>query len=96
MFFELNGKTYGVKFSRTGTRTFAEWVEVEEDGINHTGIFGVSSVHHTDKFVRKVGRVVALTNLLKTLSNPDTDYDMVLQKEDRKKIWETYFKSHRK
>lgn len=101
MFFELKGKgTFGVKFSRQGTTTLAEWMEVEIDDAGgrfiHTGIYGIASLHYNDRFVKKIGRVVALTNLLKTLSDHNTDYGLVLHKEDRKIIWEVYFRSHKK
>ena len=96
MYFELRGKTYGVKFFRQGTTTVAEWVEVENENKFHTGMMGLAYLHHTDRFEKKVGRVVALTNLLKYLSDHDADYGKVLHREDRKIIWEAYFKTHKK
>lgn len=101
MYFELNKQTYQIKFYREGTTTSAELFEVSktpegENAIMHTGIAGIASLHFSDRFVKKVGRVVALTKLLEILSDHDTDYGRVLSREDRKTIWEAYFKTHKK
>lgn len=99
MFFELNGKTYCVKFSRTGTTTFANLVLVDEWGLNFLGYVGIASLFHMDRFVKSIGRKVALANLLKRMGEPDageTEPPFNLSKEDRARIWAAYFERHSK
>jgi hypothetical protein len=105
MFLELNhsrlGKqTYGVKFTRNGTTTRAELVRVDEIiGLDFTGLVGISSLYYKDRFVKSTGRKVALANLIERMqqvSAGDTEPEFTLTKEDRAKIWEAYFKSHKK
>ena len=105
MFLELNhsklGKrTYGVKFSRNGTSTRAELIRVDNlTGLDPTGLVGDAHLHYKDRFVKSTGRKVALTNLIirmQEVSAGDTEPEFVLTKEDRAKIWETYFKYHKK
>lgn len=101
MFFQLkNGKTYAVKFSREQTTTLAYWAEVKDDGkLYYTGEVGIASLDSRDRFQKKIGRVVALTNLLNIMSNPD-NFDefssVLLDREDRKAIWTAYFENHRR
>ena len=96
MFFELNEITYKIKFYRTGKTTVAELQQVTGDSIVSLGEYGVSNPHYKDVFQKKIGRKRALENLLKGLSNPDTEPSILLSKEDRAKIWEAYFERHKK
>lgn len=103
MFFELEGNTYRIKFYRMGKNTIAELFQVDaqagEDvpGMTSLGVYGVASVYHTDTFVKKVGRKVALSNLLAGLSDPESPAaPLFLNKEDREMIWAKYFESHKK
>lgn len=103
MYFELNGKTFAIKFYRAGTTTSAELFSVKErGGMIHLGVFGLAKLHITDRFVKKVGRIVALTHLLEGLSgewmseNEEDPREFILTREDRKIIWEAYFKTHKK
>lgn len=95
IYFEKDGKTYGIQFSYTGanrTTTVAELVEVEDRGIFHTGVMGVASLHYMDRFVKRVGRKVALSYLLEFLSDEEQEVypQLLLNKEDRTKIWNLY------
>lgn len=99
MFFELDGKTYKIKFSRAGTSTFSELWSVDDDGIWNTGLLGWTKLHPKDRFVKKTGRKIALANLLdrmEEVSAGDTEPEFVLTKETKRNIWETYFKAHKK
>lgn len=95
MFFELNGKTYRVKFHRVGTTTLAELFAVETTGFVHLGIIGTAYLHKNDRFVKSIGRKVALASLLAGIS--DEEYGLFpLSREDRRMIWEKYFETHKK
>ena len=103
MYFKLFGKTFGINFTRGGTTTFAELVEIKPDkGITHLGIFGFATLIPPDRFVKSIGRKVALTNLLNYLSadwgegGDEDPREFILDKDQRKLIWETYFKTHKK
>lgn len=99
MFFELNGKTYGVKFHREGTTTLASLFVVGEGGeLTATTVQGIAVLHHNDRFEKSKGRKVALADLLYDISIPDEEGPVPqgLTKEDRAKIWEEYFKKHNK
>jgi hypothetical protein len=99
MFFDIDGKRYGVKFSRNGTTTYAELVKVQEWGLDYPGLVGIATLHPRDRFVKKTGRKVALAGLLyrmNEVSAGDTEPEFNLTKEDRAKIWEEYFRSHKK
>lgn len=112
MFFELEGKTYRIKFYRTGMTTVAELFEVtktvddlgDDTAMSSLGIYGIARPHHTDRFEKKVGRKVALAHLLVALSDhEDEDGNLVesvgpivLDRADRAMIWAKYFESHKK
>jgi hypothetical protein len=102
MFFELNGKTYGVKFSRNGTSTYAELIRVDDAiGIDNTNITGQAHLFYKDRFEKSKGRKVALASLLNKVQefyneNPKEYPDYNMTEEVRKMIWEIYFKTHRK
>ncbi len=100
MFFEIDGKTYRVKFSRTDTTTYANLIRVEPDaGLVETNIVGIASLYHKDKFVKSTGRKIALAHLLERMneiSAGDTEPEFTLTREDRANIWAEYFKTHKK
>lgn len=104
MFFELEDKTYRIKFYYTGRTTVAELFEVnkgiEVHGDNpmvSLGVYGVASTYHTDQFNKRTGRKVALANLLNALSDPEVDGSpILLNRADREMIWAKYFETHRK
>ena len=106
MYFELEGKTYRIKFYRDGNLTIAELYEISEEtgGMISLGVFGIAAVYYKDRFEKKLGRKVALSHLLKVLSDHvDEDGNfiesvgpIVLDKKDRQMIWDKYFETHRK
>ncbi len=100
MFFELNGTTYGVKFRRADTTTIAELISIHpEHGIDYTNLVGIARLNPKDRFVKSTGRKIALTNLLnrmEEISAGDTEPEFTLSKEDRRKIWNRYFETHKK
>jgi len=99
MFFDLNGKTYSVRFSRLNTTTLASLSVVKENGtLVETGIQGTATLYHTDRFEKSKGRKVALADLLWQVERPDDEGVIPegLSKEDKTKIWDEYFKNHRK
>ncbi len=92
MFFEIDNETYGVKFSRVGYRTFAELMKVKKNGeLSHTNIVGECALYYKDTFVPEVGRKIALTNLIENIVKK-----IKLEKADRAKIWEEYFREYKK
>lgn len=97
MFFELRGVTYQIRFSRTGTTTFAHLFRVENDGTLHEmeGV-GIAELFHTDRFEKAKGRKVAVADLLWKYSVPDSEGEIPegLSKEDREEIWKKYFEQH--
>src|SRR5688572_13184626 len=99
MFFELNEVTYKVKFYRSGTTTFAELWRLDNDGLDCTNLLGIAYLHPNDIFVKKTGRKVALASLLRRMNEISAGYaepEFSLTREDRKNIWEAYFKTHKK
>lgn len=100
MYFELDGKTYRIRFMRNGTTTFAElWVLQKDGELDFPGLMGIATLHPNDIFVKKIGRKVALASLLNRMeevSAGDTEPEFILSHEDRKNIWEAYFKTHKK
>lgn len=97
MLFDLNGNTYQVKFFRANPSTVAElWIK---DGENFQYLYlsGESHCNPKDRFEKSKGRKIALANLLKELSRKAINYTgNEITKEDRAKIWEIYFKEHKK
>lgn len=99
MYFELNGKTYRVKFYRSNTFTFAELWTIENGELDFPGLMGIAKLNPKDRFVKKIGRKVALASLLNRMeqvSAGNTEPEFILSYEDRKNIWEIYFKTHKK
>lgn len=99
MFFEIDEKTFAVKFSRQGTTTFANLFIVGAGGeLVPTEFEGMALLFHTDRFEKSKGRKIALADLLFQFEKPETGGIIAkgLSKEDRKKIWEIYFKTHRR
>lgn len=96
MFFEKDGNTYGIKFYYEGhnrTTTVAELVEVSDEGVVHTGIVGIASLDSRDRFVKKIGRRLALTHLLEALSDEafvEENGGVLLIRKDRAQIWNQY------
>lgn len=98
-YFEVQNKTFAVKFLREGVdnhTTIAELYEVENGELVHTGLFGIASVYYKDQFQKKVGRKVALTNLLESISMSNEFYPLTLTREDRTEIWAKYFEHFKK
>jgi hypothetical protein len=91
MLFDLNGNKYKVKFYRIQTSTFAaleQWIP----SLNTYMAINIcaSLCNPKDKFVKSTGRKVALARVLHETP------ELQLTKEDRARIWETYFKEHKK
>lgn len=100
MLFTLNNELLAVKFSRNGTRTRAELCRFDNDAgiLIQTNIVGESFPHKGDRFTKSKGRKYALRNLFKRMNELSAGYDELeypVSKEDRTKIWEIYFQSHR-
>lgn len=101
MIFKLGKNEYKVYFYRNSTTTFAElnvWNK-ESEGWNNTGLVGIASLSKADRFVKKVGRVVALTNLIKWMKEVSGKADKPefnLSKDDRQLIWDAYFLKHKR
>ncbi len=100
MFFELNNTTYGVKFTREGTTTLATLYKVLETGeLVETNVVGKAILYYKDKFEKAKGRKIALADLLWQVRVPDEESEILpegLTKEDRAKIWEIYFETHKR
>jgi hypothetical protein len=99
MFFEHDGKTYGVKFRREGTTTFAKLFVVDESGkLSDLGVEGIAFLYHTDRFEKGKGRKVALADLMSEMNSAEYDGTDVpiVTKETREKIWTKYFETHNK
>lgn len=95
MFFELENKTYCVKFYRTGTTTVAELFQVEAGEMLSLEIYGIARPYHTDRFEKSKGRKIALADLIwQTWGLGDGGYE--ISKEQRKMIWDKYFERHNK
>jgi hypothetical protein len=98
MFFSVNNQTYSVKFMLEGKSTIATLYKVDGDnGLLMTGIFGTATLYYLDKFDKKKGRKEALADLLinmELIFNTIGNYKF--SKEDRTKIWEEYFRNHKK
>lgn len=101
MLFDLNGSKFMVRFSRSGIFTFAELWQYndnlgEYDCLN---ILGVAECSKKDRFERSKGRKVALAKLFNSMNEfaeeEPSQYDYV-DKENRARIWEIYFKEHKK
>jgi hypothetical protein len=103
MLFDLNGNKFMVKFSRAGTTTFAElWmyrnITLDYDCLN---ILGIAECSPKDIFEKSKGRKVALAKLFIQMNEfykeePAEYWSLGNNKEDRAKIWEIYFKEHKK
>lgn len=95
MLFDLNGNTYRMAFSRAGNTTRA--ILSIKDGDIFQDLHHADSIcSEKDRFEKSKGRKVALARLLNDL---DMNYGILikpLSKEDRTKIWEIYFKEHKK
>lgn len=96
MYFELDNKTFCVKFYRTGTTTIAELFEVGSDNkMTSTGVYGIARVYHTDRFEKSKGRKIALADLIwQRWGLGDGGYE--ISKEQRKMLWDKYFERHNK
>lgn len=93
MFFELEGKKLVVKFRYEGTTTIAKLYVQKGGDLDFTGFVGIATLYHTDIFVKKVGRKIALRKLLDGMAK---DERYTLGKEIRRSIWNKYFEKHRK
>lgn len=97
MYFELENKTYCVKFYRQNTTTFAELLAVTDEGLSYTGLIAFAILHPNDRFEKSKGRKVALAYLLEILSDHNTESPFnPLKKEQRQYIWQKYFERHNK
>lgn len=100
MLFDLNGNTYQVKFFRnnlllvSSRATIAElWIK-DGDGQSIMLLSAESYCNPKDRFEKSKGRKIALAKLLKDAGKKAVF--LRLSKEDRAKIWEIYFKEHKK
>jgi hypothetical protein len=98
MLFDLNGQEFQVKFSRTGTTTHAELLAFDDNGkFSYTGISGISYCNPKDRFEKSKGRKIALAKLLNAMVEYEPQLGVLnLGKKQRAKIWEIYFKEHKK
>lgn len=106
MFFQLGNTTYGVRFSRNGTTTYAELMRVQEDGtLMNTNVLGIGTLYYKDRFEKSKGRKAALARLLDEMQQFHAEFSISgnhehlqwnMTHEVRKNIWEEYFKTHRK
>lgn len=98
MFFELDGKTYRVKFQLEGTTTIAELYKVNSDGkLVDTGLFGMAVLYYKDIFSKSKGRKEALADLLDMMEQVfSTILEINFNKTVRQSIWEEYFKTYKK
>jgi hypothetical protein len=95
MLFNLKDYQLMVKFKRVNTSTFAFLYESDADGVYHEmALWGESHCNPKDKFVKSTGRKKALARLLSKIDSNTFAFN--LTKEDRKKIWDIYFKEHKK
>jgi hypothetical protein len=91
MLFDLNGSKYMVKFKRQQTTTFAYLFKYINETIKFFPMnLAASLCNPKDRFVKSTGRKLALARLLKETQ------ELNLSREDRVKIWEIYFKEHKK
>lgn len=99
MLFDLNGNTYQIKFYRIYPATIAELFIKDGEIFQSLGIEGVSKCNPKDKFEKSKGRKIALAKLLNIIDNShrgDIGMGVILGKETRTRIWEIYFKEHKK
>lgn len=99
MFFELNGKTYQVRFRRDGLSTFAIIFEVQADGtLRQLEGVGFVTLYYKDRYSKSQGRKEALADLLWKYQVPEEGGEIPegLDKEARAKIWAEYFKVFKK
>lgn len=98
MFVQINDVTYRIKFHRNDNMTFAELYRVEESGhLVYTAIDGVAICNPKDNFDKGMGRKVALADLLDNMVSVFlTVANHQITKEDRRGIWEEYFRTHNK
>lgn len=96
MLFDLNGYRYMVKFKRYGTTTIAELYTIWNNNIdyNYTNLYTEAKCNPKDRFEKSKGRKVALAKLLDKLTVNLVGVEVT--KEDRTRIWEIYFKEHKK
>jgi hypothetical protein len=101
MLFDLNGSKFMVKFSRINAKTFAELWQYDEilkfwDCLN---IMGIAERSMKDRFEKSKGRKIALKKLFQRMNVfafEDNNSVLSNTKEQRTKIWEIYFKEHKK
>lgn len=98
MLFDLNGNQFQVKFSRTGTVTYADLYQNKPDiGFDCLNIVGIAQCNPKDRFEKSKGRKIALAKLLKAMIEYEPQLGVLnLGKEQRANIWEIYFKEHKK
>lgn len=91
MIFDLNGNKYKVSFYRIKTTTFAKLYKWIEELKTYMEINLCAALcNPKDRFEKSKGRKIALARLLSETK------ELSLSKEDRAKIWEIYFKEHKK
>ena len=101
MLFDLNGNKFMVKFSRLAVHTFAElWQEKSDLRFDCLNIVGIAECSKKDIFQKSKGRKVALKKLFDEMNTFAIEDDRLNylnnNKEDRTRIWEIYFKEHKK
>lgn len=99
MLVELSNQLYQIKFERRQNeyRAFlfkAKNVDGGQDRpqFTYAGFVGSSYCHPNDQFRRATGRKLALARLIELMSGGYLELD----KEDRRKIWNIYFETHKK
>jgi hypothetical protein len=100
MLFDLNGNTYQVKFARDNRlpkpTTTAELFIKDGNEFKSLNIKGHAFCNPKDKFEKSKGRKIALASLLRTHLFKHGETLFSATKEDKTKIWEIYFKEHKK
>jgi hypothetical protein len=93
MLFDLNGEKFKVSFYRNNNNRRMTIAEMENLSIpSRYHVLGLSFCNPKDRFEKSKGRKIALTKLLIAM----TEYNYSVTKEDRARIWEIYFKEHKK
>jgi hypothetical protein len=101
MLFDLNGSKFMVKFRRnlnvTDADLFYENTNLDGDKeFIHSGLVGTAMCSPKDRFEKSKGRKVALAKLICKMNIRNNVYSIPFTKEDRTRIWEIYFREHKK
>jgi len=102
MIIEIENQVYIIKFQRTGENTYAWLFRIDNGDFkfpSNTGLVGIAKCSKKDQYKKSTGRKVALTKLFKRMneiSAGDTKPEFNLTKEERQRLWNIYFETHKK